>query len=171
MKILPILVQLVRETFNLPDNSVWIGYQNKIIPPNTDASAAVTLISAETIGSMPSFDPIADEDILEVYFRGAVQIDIFSRSNYVLENSWRLMSLINSPLSIKLQEEHQFSLSRLSTAFTNASSLIGPDQINRFNCRFNVSWSERISTASDIYEKFSIECGNEADLQQIKIDY
>lgn len=167
------LVEIIRHQLRLRNDQIWIGFQNKKIPPTNDLFVVVGMISARPIGNIRKFFPefTTPKEVQYVNLNGLFQVDIFSSDNTALFRNWEIITALNSQYSVTQQERHQFKIFPITQPMMNTSQQIGGSQIYKYSITLTVQWVNELESDPYYFDSFNIEAGDEANLSEVKISY
>jgi hypothetical protein len=161
-----ILVDIINDQMDMPDDSVWVRDQNRLIPNDTGLYISVGMVNAPIItGNVANLEEETVDDVTTVYEVDEVQqleqhqIDVFSRSNDALRRNWEIIAAMQSFYSQQKQEENSFKIFRIPRSFLNTSIAEGGSTLNRYSLIITVqAWYRKrvaLPPGKDYYNDFT----------------
>lgn len=162
-----IIVNIIKQCMDLPDKSVWIRDQNRLIPNDNGLYIVVGFVNAPQVMSNVTYmkevvvdDVATQHEINEVQIMENLQIDILSRSNDALTRNWEVIAAMQSFYAQQQQELNNFKICRIPRAFLNTSSAEGGSQLNRYSITISaLVWYRKdkvlASPLGDYYNDFT----------------
>ncbi len=169
------IVDIIASQMDMPNESVWLRDQNKVIPNDKGLYIVVGIVDSKTMTSesymdqeevTPPTDPITYNqiEVSRVNQREVVQIDVLSRSNAAIMRNWEVIAALQSIYAQQVQEENFFKIFRIPSSFLNTSvsetTEAGGSTLNKYSISFVCfSWyrKQRILTpdGGDYYDDFT----------------
>jgi len=142
-----IIIDIIRREMEIPAAYAWVRDQARKIPQDDGLyvvagmldsypmSATVPYLKEVEIQENPRL--IEVREVNDVQLSQRIQVDVFSRSNAALQRSWEIIAALNSIYAKQMQEEYNFKINRLPTAFINTSFAEGSSQLFRYSLSFS----------------------------------
>lgn len=166
-----IIVNLLKEYLNLPDN-YGIDANGNEIPTICIASQNIKLFNTEklqiTVSTLSNqlysnrryyYEEIDENNMTHLFERVCLninkqmQIDCYSRNNEARQRYYEISTALNSTLAQQLQEKYSFKIATITNT-NNMSGFDGGSDINRYVTRFTCFTHEEKVKEVDYYKKF-----------------
>lgn len=171
MEVEKILVNLITDYMDLPDNygtdkygneipCVCIANQNIKLFNTNHLQITVQTLSNQLYSNRRYYYSETDSDNVEHFYERVsineqkqMQIDCYSRNNEARERYNEVQMALNSTKAEELQDKYQFKIGIISNV-SNLSGMDGGSEINRYTIRFNcLVGSEKVKEI-DYYDTF-----------------
>lgn len=134
-----IIVDVLNREMAMPENSVWVRNQNRLIPNDNGLYIVVGLNNAIPLSNVTNMEQEQNglvtiiHQISQVQLQENIQIDILSRSNDALLRNWEIIAAMQSFYCQQQQELNNFKIFRLPRSFIDASESEGGSTLNRYS--------------------------------------
>ncbi len=163
-----ILVDIINREMSMPENSVWLRDQNRLIPNDNGLYIIVGFTGAPRVtANVTRMQEVPRtgggftiHQINEVQITENIQIDILSRANTALTRNWEIIAAMQSFYAQQQMEKNNFNISRIPQNFVNTSSAEGGSQLNRYSITITCAvWYRKdkllASPLGDYYNDFT----------------
>lgn len=170
-----LLVDIIKHNLSLDNERVFIGNQNKKLPPDNNLFVIVTTLSEQPFGVNSSMiSKIVAPDVTatmwerqEVLSKATVQIDLLSRNTDALTRRWEIVAALQSFYAQQKMEENSCKIARIPSSFVNASAAEGGSNINRFAITISaLIWNRKdiALPTYDYYDSFTQRVDDEKSI-------
>jgi hypothetical protein len=158
-KILDVLCTLIKDQMDLPDTSVWIYNQKRMIPHDPGLYVEVALRSMRPFGSNSQHQDDDAGNFTEYQFVNVQEtygITLYSRDESAITRAYEVVMALSGVLSQQLQETYSFHLGPIPPEFKDTSEVEASARLFRQELIFNAIRSYTKTRVISYFDKFSI---------------